>query len=72
LVNLHALLNGLNKICRSRLGSTVNAPRFSWASLREFACARLHLVEQPHVLNGDHRLMGEGGKQLDLLVDEGL
>ena len=30
----------------------------------------LHLVEQPHVLDGDHRLVGEGLNQLDLLVGE--
>src|SRR5262245_22549173 len=28
LVNLHALLRRLSSICRSRMGSTVNAPRF--------------------------------------------
>ena len=38
--------------------------------LRELARARLHLVEQPHVLDRDHRLVGEGGDQLDLLVGE--
>src|SRR5499425_1745871 len=32
LVNLQALLRRLRSICRSRMGSTVNAPRFSWAS----------------------------------------
>src|SRR6266487_786210 len=37
LVNLQALLNRLSSICRSRMGSTVNAPRFSWAStMRRF------------------------------------
>ena len=34
--------------------------------LGEIARARLHLVEQPHVLDRDHRLVGEGGHQLDL------
>src|SRR5262245_25795687 len=38
--------------------------------LGELARARLHLVEQPHVLDRDHRLVGEGGYQLDLLVGE--
>ena len=38
--------------------------------LREIARARLHLVEQPHVLDRDHRLVGEGGDQLDLLIGE--
>ena len=30
----------------------------------------LRLVEQPHVLDGDHRLVGEGLQQLDLLLGE--
>ena len=38
--------------------------------LGQLARARLHLVEQPHVLDRDHRLVGEGGHQLDLLVGE--
>ena len=38
--------------------------------LRKLARARLHLVEQPHVLDRDHRLVGEGGDQLDLLFGE--
>ena len=29
---------------------------------------RLHFVEQPHVFDRDHRLVGEGGHQFDLLV----
>ena len=37
---------------------------------RKLARARLHLVEQPHVLDRDHRLVGEGRDQLDLLVGE--
>ena len=32
LVNLQALLNRLSRICRSRMGSTVSGPRFSWLS----------------------------------------
>ena len=39
--------------------------------LAELARARLHFIEQPHVLDGNHRLVGEGGEQLDLLVGEG-
>src|SRR5262249_40028020 len=31
-VNLQALLNRLSRICLSRMGSAVSAPRFSWAS----------------------------------------
>src|SRR5262245_7132720 len=37
---------------------------------RELARARLHLIEQPHVLDRDHRLVGEGFKQFDLLLTE--
>ena len=36
----------------------------------ELLGARLHLVEQPHVLDRDHRLVGERRDQLDLLVGE--
>src|SRR5262245_32076810 len=36
----------------------------------EFAGTLLHLVEQPHVLNRDHRLVGEGLQELDLSVGE--
>ena len=31
----------------------------------------LDLVEQPHVLDRDHRLVGEGGRKPDLLIGEG-
>src|SRR5262249_19144158 len=36
----------------------------------EFASSRLHLVEQPGVLDGDHRLVGERGDQHNLLLGE--
>ena len=36
----------------------------------EIARARLQLVEQPRVLDRDHRLVGEVRDQLDLLVGE--
>ena len=38
--------------------------------LGELARARLHRLEQPHVLDRDHRLVGEGRDQLDLPVGE--
>ena len=38
--------------------------------LRQFAGAGLHALEQPHVLDRDRRLVGEGRDQLDLLVGE--
>src|SRR5262249_10021208 len=37
----------------------------------ELARARLHLVEQPHVLDGNHSLVGEGCGELKLLAGEG-
>ena len=43
--------------------------------LQRFAqvvCARLHLLKQPHILDCDHRLVGEGLNQLDLLVGKRL
>ena len=41
-----------------------------WLAICELAALVLDLVEQPHVLDRDHRLVGEGGDQLDLLVGE--
>jgi len=38
--------------------------------LAEFAIARLQLPEQPHILDGDDGLIGEGLHQRDLLVGE--
>ena len=38
--------------------------------LGEIAVARLELLEQAHVLDGDHRLVGEGLQERDLLVGE--
>ena len=38
--------------------------------LLQLGGARLHFVEQTHVLNRDHGLIGEGGRELDLLVRE--
>ena len=36
----------------------------------DFGVARLKLLEQPHVLDSDHGLVGEGPQQLDLLLRE--
>src|SRR5262249_39296255 len=38
----------------------------------QLAVARLELGEQPHVLNGNDRLVGEGVQQSDLPISEGL
>ena len=43
-----------------------------WCSRdRSIVGARLQLVEQPDVFDRDHRLVGEGGDELDLLVVKG-
>ena len=39
--------------------------------LGEVAGLGLHLVKQPHILDRDHRLVGEGRDQLDLFVGKG-
>ena len=38
--------------------------------LRQFARARFFRFEQPHILDCDRRLVGEGRYQLDLLIGE--
>ena len=38
--------------------------------LRHLPRARLHLLEQPHVLDRDHGLLGEAREERDLLVRE--
>ena len=43
----------------NRLGDFAKCPQFL-DRLRKFVGAGLHLLEQPHVLNRDHRLVGEG------------
>ena len=49
-----------------RLGDFAERAQFL-DRLREFAGARLHLLEQPHVLDRDHRLVGKSGDQVNLL-----
>ena len=50
--------------------STSDGRRLLLQRLAKLARARLHLVEQAHVLDGDHRLVGEGRDEFDLLVGE--
>ena len=38
--------------------------------LLQLRSPRLHLLEQPHILDRDHRLVGEGLDELDLLIGE--
>ena len=45
--------------------------RLMLQGLAQFCVALLDLFEQPHVLDGDHRLICKGFKELDLLVREG-
>ena len=37
----------------------------------QFVGSLIQFFEQPHVLDGDHRLIGKGFKQFDLLIGEG-
>src|SRR5262249_22788100 len=84
LVNLQALLNRLSSICRSRMGSTINAPRFSWASttrrllvcssdLRPVPRSADDLVNQRSELHGLRiklELSGLDLREVEHLVDE--
>jgi hypothetical protein len=44
--------------------------RLMLQGLAQFCVALLDLLEQPHVLDGNHSLVGEGLEQRDLLVRE--
>ena len=44
--------------------------RFVLARFLDLPALVLDLLEQPHVLDGDTRLVGEGLRQFDLLVGE--
>ena len=44
--------------------------RLMLQGLAQFCVAFLELFEQPHVLDGDHCLVGKGFEQLDLFVGE--
>ena len=59
----------LSGVRSSWLMLETNCDLFSLA-ICELSVLVLDLVEQPHVLDRDHRLVGEGGDQLDLLVGE--
>src|SRR5262245_5935110 len=55
LVNLQALLRRLSRICRSRIGSTVNASRLFWASTTRrflFCSASCPAVEMTSLISG--------------------
>src|SRR5262245_49862905 len=39
--------------------------------LAQFCIALLQFLEQPHVFDGDHGLVGEGFEEFDLLIREG-
>ena len=49
----------------------LGSSRSAAPALRSAPRPRLHLLEQPHVLDRDDRLIGEGGDELDLLFREG-
>ena len=45
--------------------------RLMLQGLAQFCVALLEFFEQPHVLDGDHRLVGEGFEKRDLLIEKG-
>jgi len=62
------MLENLEKLA----GAILNAGGVNCVYVASPKQARLHLVEQAHVLDRDHRLVGEGGDQLDLFFGERL
>src|SRR5262249_26981333 len=49
------------------------AERFQFANRpRQFTRALLQFLEQPHILDGDNRLIGESLEESDLLIRKGL
>src|SRR5262245_40553720 len=69
----HGLEYGLELARRTRDDAQhLRGRRLLLQRLGQFTSAGLHLVEQPHVLNRDHRLIGEGLDKRDLLVIERL
>ena len=61
------------QICRGASDDTQNLARrrLLLERLSHVAIARPQLLEQPHVLDGDDSLVGEGLEQRDLFVSEG-
>ena len=53
-----------------RLNQAVLGGSQVFQRFRQFAGARLHTLEQAHILDSDGGLVGEGRYQLDLLVGE--
>ena len=81
LVNLQALLNRLSRICRSRIGSTISGPRFSWhfddepvlvllGKLARGADDLLDQRRQAHRFRTELELAGFDLRQVEHLVDE--
>ena len=43
-----------------------------WSDSLKSSVRRLHFLEQPHVPDSDHRLIGKGLQQVNLFVAEGV
>ena len=56
---------------RLMMPSTSAGRRLMLQGLAQFRVALAEFLEQPHVLDGDHRLVGEGFEKRDLFVGEG-
>ncbi len=67
--NLTALLTIVSKTGCTSVGELLITRRISLVAVRS-RFTSLQLVEQPHVLDRDHRLVGEGLEQRDLVVGE--
>ena len=71
---LHSILNKRlkNRLKIERRSTNnfqhIGSRRLLLGGLLQVACARLHLLEQPRVLDGDHRLVGEGLHQGDVII----
>ena len=63
---MHADVVALRRHQRDAVVHVVDHGGEDVARAFDFAPALLHLLEQPHGLDRDHRLIGEGGNQLDL------
>src|SRR5262249_1579206 len=65
----HGLEDGLQLAGRTRNNTQhFRRRRLLFQSFRKLSRPRLHLVEQSSVLDGDHRLVGEGLQQFNLSV----
>ena len=66
----HRLVNGLSILGELEITRRISPSPSGIPGLANFSRARLHLLEQPRVLDGDHGLVAKVGHQLDLFADK--